>query len=161
MNPVPSWTLLSHLAGRWSGTGSGYFPTISTFEYRETLEFTIDSEGRLDYSQRTWRVTDDGEVASHRETGFLGIDAHGRVQMSGSHGLDRVEVLVGSLIPDDDGFSVDLESAVLGHDDRMISSWRRLTLAGDVLSYEMGMTTTAVPEGGQHLRAVLHRTAVS
>ncbi len=157
MDRPAAWLLLSRLDGRWSGTGQGFFPTIASFDYRESLEFSVDVEGRLDYSQRTWRLTDDGEVASHREAGFLGVNEDGRVQMSGSHGLDRVEVLVGSLVPEGDGFSLDLRSAVLGHDHRMISSWRVLEVAGDTIRYEMGMATTAVPGGERHLQARLHR----
>lgn len=158
MDVSETWTRLLGLVGRWEGTGRGFFPTLDDFDYREILNFSIDiDQSLLSYNQKTWRSADDGEVESHREAGFLGITAAGGIEMSGSHGVDRVEVLAGGMTPTEDGFILSLDSVVLGHDERMISSWRTLVLAADTLSYEMGMATTAVPEGAQHLHAGLKR----
>lgn len=158
MDVSETWTRLLGLVGTWEGSGRGSFPTLADFDYREILDFSIDIEhGLLSYNQKTWRSTDDGEVESHRESGFVGVAADGGIEMSGSHGVDRVEVLAGVMTPTEDGFTLNLHSVVLGHDERMISSWRKLVLATDDLSYEMGMATTAVPEGEQHLHAVLKR----
>jgi hypothetical protein len=61
---------LDHLAGRWVGEGSGDYPTIEPFTYREVLEI-IAIPGR---PLATWRsTTTDGATgeARHSEVGFL------------------------------------------------------------------------------------------
>ena len=151
--------MLHKLIGTWEGSGSGQFPTIDDFRYREGLEITGDYHGAiLHYNQRTWRrLTDDGEAESHVETGFIGLTDEGTVEITSSQGLDRVEVLRGALSPGDPGFSIDLESISISHDSRMIRSWRSIVLGAERLSYTMGMATTAVPDGADHLKAELTR----
>ncbi len=150
--------MLHKLIGTWEGSGSGQFPTINDFEYREVLEISGDYDGALlHYKQRTWRLTDDGEAESHVETGFIGLTDDGTVEITSSQALDRVEVLRGKLSSTADGFSIDVESVSIAHDPRMIRSWRSIVLGAERLSYTMGMATTAVPDGGSHLTAELRR----
>ena len=150
--------MLGALIGRWEGTGSGRFPTISDFTYREVLEIIDDyDDALLHYKQRTWRLTEDGESESHTETGFIGVTEDGTVEITSSQGLDRVEVLRGAVSMSDDGLTLDVESVSIAHDPRMIRSWRTVVCGNDQLSYTMGMATTAVPDGGPHLKAELER----
>lgn len=152
--------ILGALIGRWAGTGSGQFPTINDFAYREVLEIIDDyDDALLHYKQRTWRLTEDGESESHTETGFIGVTEDGTVEITSSQGLDRVEVLRGGVSMSDDGFTLDVESVLIAHDPRMIRSWRTIVYGNDQLSYTMGMATTAVPNGGPHLTAELTRVS--
>lgn len=49
-----SWVRL--LVGMWRGLGVAAFPTITTFEYREELEFTANAtQPVLRYERRMWR----------------------------------------------------------------------------------------------------------
>ena len=148
---------LDEIVGRWSGTGSGRYPTIDDFDYREELIVVpTDEPGVLHYIQRTWRIVDDGEVPSHIETGFIHV-AGDRVTILNAQGADRVEVLTGIIERSPGKTVVRLESTTLAHDDRMVGSWRTITIRGDRLDYLMDMATTAVPGGADHLNASLER----
>jgi len=52
-----TWTdinqLFSLLAGTWTGEGRGEYPTVQSFDYRETLIFTRRDDKSLAYEQRT------------------------------------------------------------------------------------------------------------
>ncbi len=147
---------MQRLVGIWEGTGSGEFPTIEPFSYREVLEVR-EMGGILRYSQSTWRVEDAGEAGSHQETGFISLGADGTVEILNAQGSDRVEVLRGRASTNGDALVLDLESAVVANDDRMIRSWRTIEVDGDELRYTMGMATTQVPDGADHLTARLTR----
>lgn len=150
--------MLQTLIGTWEGTGAGQFPTMNDFGYREVLEIGGDYEAALlHYKQQTWRLTEGGEAESHTEAGFIGLTDEGTVEITSSQALDRVEVLRGALSPTDSGFSLDVESVSIAHDPRMIRSWRSIVVSADRLSYTMGMATTAVPDGANHLEAELTR----
>ena len=152
------WEILQQLVGTWEGTGKGDFPTIDPFTYREVLEVHGGQEdGLLHYQQRTWRQEDGQEVDSHRETGFIGLSDNQAVEILNAQGSDRVEVLRGDVEVRGNAFLLDLHSVVLAHDERMIRSWRRLQVEGEVLSYSMGMATKQVPGGTTHLTARLTR----
>jgi THAP domain-containing protein 4 len=61
---------LHFLLGRWTGNGNGKFPTIASFNYRETLTFSIDGLNDLiHYEQKTWLTHND--EPSHWESGFI------------------------------------------------------------------------------------------
>jgi hypothetical protein len=149
--------VLGHLLGRWEGTGSGEFPTLDSFTYREQLDMTEHGVGVVHYVQRTWRLVNGVGVGSHMETGFISVRDDNSVYILNAQGSDRVEVLQGRWTLDNDVASIDVNSAVLAHDDRMIRSWRNITMNGRELSYFMGMATNTVPHGATHLTATLHR----
>ena len=55
--------LLGLLVGKWEGKGFGQYPTIASFEYLETLRFTLhEARPLLGYVQNTRRF--DGEAQS-------------------------------------------------------------------------------------------------
>ncbi len=145
------------LVGVWEGTGSGEFPTIDSFTYRERLEFVELSGGHLHYLQQTWREVDGEEVASHTETGFVVVVGDEALEILNAQGNDRTEVLRG-FVSDQDGVTVvDLQSVALAHDARMVESWREIRLVDDELRYSMAMATTTVPDVELHLTAQLTR----
>ena len=54
--------LFDLLAGNWQGEGNGFFPTIDSFAYRETLTFERLDASTLFYMQRTKRRKGGGAV---------------------------------------------------------------------------------------------------
>ena len=74
MEPAPSWDSLRLLDGDWRGFGTGGFPTIESFEYREHLRIRlVEGQEVLHYLQSTWRIDGDEEHGSHIETGFISL----------------------------------------------------------------------------------------
>ena len=156
MEPSQAWNSLRLLDGDWRGFGTGGFPTIESFEYREHLQVRIvEGHEVLHYFQNTWRIDGDEEHGSHIETGFISVEDDGHVLVLSSQGSDRVEVLRGAVDPADDGFTLSLRSTDLFNDERMVSSWRELRLTDNALTYSMGMATDRVPTEELHLTAEL------
>ena len=150
---------LSLLHGTWKGSGQGKYPTIDAFEYSETTRFEFDARYPVvHYEQRT--VLSDGEP-SHWESGFVRWLEDGTVELSSAQNGGRVEVLRGPMIELEGGFRLELESEIIGHDDRLIRTSRVIELRGDRLSYEMKMstTTTDAPKFQTHLSAELGRAS--
>jgi hypothetical protein len=152
-----SWAGLAPLIGEWEGHGRVFYPTIPTIEFRDHIVVSEAGSSLYHYLQRTWKLTLEGEVGSHRETGFIFADGAGAVQMLGAHGGDRVEVLAGQAERVGDRLRLELHSVVVAHDPRVLRSWRTITVAGETMSYTMGMATTSVPDGEEHLVATLTR----
>lgn len=48
--------VLDRLEGTWRGDGSGYFPTIEDFDYRETLTFERRDETTLVVVPKNWTL---------------------------------------------------------------------------------------------------------
>jgi hypothetical protein len=150
---------LARLAGAWTGTGEGGYPTIDPFQYREALTFTpAAGKAYLHYDQRTWRRDDSGqEVPSHWESGFWRILPEGQVELLCVQASGRVEVARGRLHPTGDGFSLELRSSLFANDARVEQTWREYDLRGDTLRYALKMQTAAVPALTWHVRADLRR----
>ena len=157
MDVSPVSVAVRQLVGVWKGTGSGEFPTIDSFTYRERLEVSELRAGRLHYLQQTWRHVDGEEVGSHMETGFIIVTDDAAVEILNAQSSGRVEVLRGSVSLQEGTVVVDLHSVTLAHDERMIGSRRELRLDEDELAYSMAMATTSVPEVATHLTAHLTR----
>jgi len=162
-DPAEGSLRLRRLAGRWQGTGSGRFPTIEPFEYRESFCANVrrDGEGTVHYEQQTWRSggPDDGE-ALHWESGFLMARDDGRVELLNAQESRRVEVLVGDLFVDDArpaACVLRLRSVVQAHDERMVATTREVRFDDAALAYEVGMATTRVPALEPHLSGALTR----
>ncbi len=149
--------MLERLVGSWVGIGSGDFPTLEPFDYREILEVS-DTDGLVHYRQTTWRRQTGGEVLSHTETGFISIDEAGITEVFNAQGTDRVEVLRGPATTQNGLLVLDLESVLVAGDERVLRSWRSIVVDGDVLRYRMGMATTDVPDGANHVTAALIRS---
>jgi hypothetical protein len=146
------------LEGTWAGEGRGYFPTVTSFDYRETLTFTRRDAKTLAYEQRTQKRYDGQTewLESHWESGFIRILENGELELTSAQ-IGRVEVLTGSIELMDAMFRIHFVSKTITNDRRMISSARRFELEGDVLRYEMEMQTTAVDQSAKHLEITLQR----
>lgn len=154
-----TWNAIEQMVGSWEGSGSGEFPTIDDFTYRERLTVSVAAAGKsLHYRQETWRTNVDPPVGSHVETGFISVIGDGEVEVLNAQGHDRTEVLRGAVNPTETGFHLSLRSTSLAHDDRMVASWRTWVLDGEVLTYTMGMRTTSTLDGAPHLAAGLRRS---
>src|SRR6266498_5620026 len=147
------------LEGTWKGEGRGQFPTVTSFDYHETLVFTRRDEKILAYEQRTQKLYDGQTeyLQSHWENGFLSILENGDLQSVNIQIGGRNEVLVGTVESFDTMFRIHLVSKSLNNDPRMISSARIFELEGDSLRYDMEMQTTKVDQSTPHLKIALQR----
>ena len=148
---------LACLLGSWSGEGEGRYPTIEPFAYREEISFGHNGKPFLAYRQATVRV--DTGVPSHAEVGYLRGVGAGRVELVLAHPTGVAEVTEGTAEMTADGVVVRLRStSVTGtataKDVRSIE--RSLTVAGDVLHYDLAMGAVGQPHQ-HHLHAELHR----
>jgi len=152
--------LLRMLAGEWRGKGFGEYPTIVSFDYLETLQYTLDEvRPLLSYVQNTRRFKNEvGDyVPSHWETGYLHWLGDGKVQIANAQLGGRVEVMEGTIEATDNGFVMKLRSIDFANDSRMADAARTFSLEGDTLHYRMSMQTTKVPDLTLHVEATLHR----
>ena len=150
--------LFGLLEGAWKGEGRGQFPTVTSFDYRETLTFTPRNEKTLAYEQRT-KKRYDGQtewLESHWESGFLRILDNGDLEMTSAQ-IGRTEVLAGSIESMDTMFRIHFVSKTITNDPRMVSSARTFELEGDTLRYEMEMHTTKVNQSTPHVKTALGR----
>jgi THAP domain-containing protein 4 len=147
------------LEGTWRGEGRGQFPTVTSFDYRETLVFTRRDEKTLAYEQRTQKHYDGGTeyLQSHWESGFISILENDELQLVNIQIGGRSEILVGTAESLDVMFRIHFVSKTLANDPRMVSSARTFELEGDTLRYEMEMQTTKVNQSTPHLKIALQR----
>jgi hypothetical protein len=150
---------LRGLLGKWCGNGIAEFPTISTFEYRDELEFAAnDTQPVLHYEQRTWKKMETGEFApSHWESGFWRVLSQTEIEILCAQAGGRVEISRGTLTPSRDGFLLHVHSTLVANDARMDKTARELILQGSILRYGMKMSTTVISELTRHVRAELTR----
>ena len=161
---VPVADQLAQLVGRWEGSGLGVFPTIDDFRYREVLDFTQrdPTEATLHYHQQTWLIDATGAdlAHSHWESGFLIGSDNGQIELLNAQESRRVEVLEGTIRAEGSLLSIELSSAVHGHDGRMVSTRRVFRLDDRTLTYRVEMATSRVAQLQVHLEATLTRSIV-
>ena len=147
------------LEGTWKGEGRGGYPTVTSFDYRETLVFTRRDEKTLAYEQRAQKRYDGGTeyLESHSENGFISILENDDLQLVNIQIGGRSEILDGTIESLDAIFRVHFVSKTLSNDPRMVSSARTFELEGDTLRYEMEMQTTKVNQSTPHLKIALQR----
>jgi len=157
-NPTASSQIFDLLEGTWAGEGRGGFPTVTSFDYRETLIFTRRDEKTLAYEQRAQKRYDGQTewLESHWENGFIRILENGELELTSAQ-IGRSEVLVGSIESLDAMTRIHFVSKTITNDPRMVSSARTFELEGDSLRYEMEMQTTKVNQSTQHLKIALQR----
>ena len=151
--------LFDLLEGTWRGEGRGGYPTVTSFDYRETLVFTRRDEKTLAYEQRAQKRYDGQTeyLESHWENGFISILENDDLQLVNIQIGGRSEILVGTIESLDAIFRVHFVSKTLSNDPRMVSSARTFELEGDTLRYEMEMQTTKVNQSTPHLKIALQR----
>ncbi len=152
----PVFTLL---ASTWSGTGRGEYPTITPFDYRETLTFTRRDEKSLAYEQRAQKRIDGQTewLESHWENGFIRILESGELELVNAQSGGRSEVLIGAIETRGDVTRIRFASREIVNDPRMVASARTFELEGDTLRYEMEMQTMKTSQLMPHLKIALKR----
>jgi hypothetical protein len=152
----PDVSVLEPLLGTWEGSGRGEYPTISTFDYDETVTFGHVGKPFLAYAQRT--TADDDGRPLHAETGYLRL-AGGRLELVLAHPFGITEVEEGSLTVVGGSLVLDLVATVIGRTTtakEVTEIERSFHLEGDELTYEVRMAAVGQPLQ-HHLGAVLHR----
>ena len=149
---------LNLIEGAWSGKGRGYFPGVTSFDYREVLTFTRRDEKTLAYEQRAQKLYDGQTewLESHWESGFIRILESGELELTSAQ-IGRTEVLTGTIEAAGDIIQFNFVSKAITNDPRMISSARTFELERDTLQYEMEMHTTKVAQSTPHLKITLQR----
>lgn len=151
--------LFSLLAGTWTGEGHGEYPTITSFDYRESLTFTRRDDLSLAYEQRTQKRYDGRRdwLVSHWENGFIRILENSELELVNAQSGGRSEVLVGEVKMNGSLVHIHFKSKTISNDTRLICTERIFELEGDMLRYEMEMQTTAVNRLSHHLEITLKR----
>jgi hypothetical protein len=157
-NYTRSTILFTLLTGTWTGEGRGGYPTITSFDYCETLTFTRRDEKSLAYEQRTQKRYDGQSewLTSHWENGFIRVLESGKLELINAQ-MGRGEVLTGTVETSGSTFKIHFVSKTISNDPRMVSSARRFELDRDTLRYEMEMQTTKVEQMTQHLKITLRQ----
>lgn len=148
--------LFTLLEGTWGGEGRGGFPTVNSFDYRETLTFTRRDQKTLAYEQRTQKRYDGQTewLQSHWESGFIRLLENDELELTSAQ-IGRTEVLAGSIESMDTMFRIHFVSKTITNDPRMVSSARIFELESDTLRYEVEMQTTKVNQLAKHLEITL------
>jgi hypothetical protein len=154
----PDVAELAPLLGTWEGEGSGEYPTIEAFEYRESVTFSHVGKPFLAYVQRTWHPV--SGLPMHSETGYVRMPAPGTVEIVMAQPTGLAEVYTGGMMTDDDVLVIDVRSTSIGSTPsakEVVATERTFSLSGDELSYTFRMA--AVGHALQHhLSATLRRS---
>jgi hypothetical protein len=148
---------LSFLLGTWRGMGTGGYPTIEPFEYREELAFEHVGDAFLLYRQESWSPADE---PVHFERGFLRPgDSPDTVELCLAHPIGVTEIAHGTLAGttiEFDATSQDIARSRTGM--RVQGLRRRYQVAGDELAYQLDLATADTPMT-LHLEAALRRVS--
>lgn len=165
MNNIPTTThqLFTLLEGIWKGEGRGQYPSITSFDYHETLAFTRRDENSLAYEQRTQKRIDGQTeyLVSHWENGFIRLLENGGLELVDAQSGGRGEVLVGVIETQGSLTRIRFASKAIVNDPRMVASARMFEVEGDSLRYEMEMQTISVERSMSHLKGELRKSRVS
>lgn len=144
------------LLGVWRGEGTGAYPTIEPFAYREEVVFEHVGDAFLLYRQESWGSTDDAPL--HFERGFLRPGAAaGDLELCLAHPIGVTEVAHGSLR------DTRIELATAPASVRRTATGlavaglrRRYEVTGDTMRYTLDMATDTTPMT-RHLEGTLRR----
>ena len=148
----PDLQVLLGLVGTWSGEGRGSYPTITPFDYSETVVFSHVGKPFLAYVQRTVGTDD---LPRHAESGYWRVTAPGTLEVVVAHPTGITEVEEGTV----DGGTILLRSRAVAATTTakpVTAIERDFRLDGDVLTYRVRMAAVGLPLT-HHLEAELHR----
>ena len=144
---------IAFLLGTWLGHGSGVYPTIEPFRYREEVRFWHVGKPFLAYSQSTWSFEDGRPL--HSETGYWRPKPDGALEVVLAHPTGVVEVYAGTVR----GAAIDMATTTVGLTPTakpVEALERTFLIAGDLLTYEVRMAAVGEPLQ-HHLAAELRR----
>ncbi|MBA2730168.1 MAG: FABP family protein [Euzebyaceae bacterium] len=149
----PQVAALAFLLGTWEGEGTGEYPTIEGFGYREQVSFCHNGKPMLAYTQQTWHAGDGRSL--HAEAGYFRGFGDTRVEVVLAHPTGVVEVYAGEV------FATSLRlrtSTVVGTPTaKPVEALERdIDVDGDTLRYAIRMAAVGQPLT-HHLAAELHR----
>ncbi len=154
MEPLhPDAASLEFLLGTWTGEGTGKYPSIAAFAYREELRFWHAGKPFLAYSQRTWAVDDARPL--HTETGYWRPKADHAVELVVAHPSGHVEISEGTVA----GSVIELSSRLVAGTSTakaVTTLNRRLEWCDGVLTHSLSMAAVGLPLQ-PHLQARLRR----
>jgi len=136
----PSLEPIAGLLGTWEGHGSGSYPTIDDFSYREEVVIGHVGKPFLTYQQRTWAL-DDGRPL-HAEVGYLRLPQPDRIEWVISHPTGITEIDEGTVTVLSTGILVHLVSssvALTATAVEVTALERTLWLTADELQYDLSM----------------------
>lgn len=151
---------LKFLLGKWEGTGEAMYPSITHANYIETLVFEYDAgKNIILYTQSTKYLGGEKDGTTlHKESGFILESRTGGIDLSNSQGNGRVEVLkLSGYTEENDSIRAVFSSNCFGNDERMVETERVYEKRGQVLTYEMKMSTTRNYGMRTHLKAELKK----
>ena len=149
----PEIAHLRFLLGHWVGTGSGHYPTIDDFGYREQVWFEHVGKPFISYRQGT-RHAGTG-LPLHAESGYLRPVGTDRVELVVAQPSGIVEVHEGTV----DGTTLRLRSTsvLTTPTAKTVTAVERdLRIAADQLDYDVSMAAVGL-ELQHHLNATLTR----
>lgn len=153
----PNLVELLPLLGTWSGRGTGFYPTIDTFDYFEEVTFSHIGKPFFGYQQKT-RATGDNSPM-HAETGYLRVPQPGHLEWVLVHPTGITEIEVGTYTTAGSTITAALASAGIGLTPtakEVAAVARSIRVDGDELTYTLSMAAVGQPLQ-EHLRAVLLR----
>ena len=148
----PACRPLALLLGVWKGSGSGVYPTIESFSYREEVVFGHVGKPFVSYVQRTQHAVTG--LPLHAESAYLRPVGTDGLEMVVVQPSGIVEIARGTV----DGTSLRLVSTVhtTPTAKECTAVERDLDVEGDIMRYELRMAAVGQPLQ-LHLRAELRR----
>jgi hypothetical protein len=140
--PVEVIAPVAFLLGTWRGEGSGKYPTIRPFNYREEIRFWHTGKPFLAYTQRT-EAGDDGRPL-HAEMGYLRIAGADRLEFVIAQPIGVAEIEVGSV----GDRRIDLQSHIVARTPtakNVTALARSFWMEGETLRYEVRMALNGGP----------------
>jgi len=144
---------LTFLLGTWTGEGVGGYPTVESFRFRQELSFSHYGKPVLEYSSRTWALSDGRPMAA--ETGWWRPRPDNSVEVVLAHPMGVVEVWLGQVT----GTKVELATDLVARTPsaKEVTAGHRLYgLVGEELMWAYDMAAAGRPLQ-PHLSARLHR----
>lgn len=144
---------LAFLLGHWVGSGSGHYPTIDDFDYREQVWFEHVGKPFLSYRQGTRHATTG--LPLHAESGYLRPVGTDRIELVVAQPSGIVELHEGSV----EGTSIRLRSisvltTATAKDVTAVE--RTIDVEDGRLTYDLSMAAVGLPLQ-HHLSAELAR----